>query len=481
MKKINLRLATVFLIVLFFGACNEDNLSYDAEIITSFKVIGTSGTTFSAIIGGDSIIIKVSPFLDAQVELDSVVPFFYLSRGATVSPDPSIPQDFSQEGGVTYTIISRDKKTTHDYTVTWGISDQLKHGEGFSFAEVGTVGLFPELGYPGEVNNWGLDSKEYGDLQMYHAYCGDYIVLLSRAYITSDPSSPYCVKVVDKTTLQETTSLNLGSISIADLKMITSDYRGRCVGAVTSNNQTEFFYWTNPTSAPVSVGTIGVNMAPSEDLSNNFQVTGDITSDAWITALAPRGATGAHYRIQITGGQLATDYSIIETGHASDDCNGFQMISPLDNSTTPSFVIGDSEGTPNSANSVHVYVNSYAGATNYIMPALWQSTLQSWWVGTGFATARTGGRSPFVSALPINGKTYVFVTSGTAWWHSAAVLTPDLQTLAHENLNIAVSVSRGWSYGAWADWYWDEDSKEAYLSIWFGRLGLYTYKMTCFE
>jgi hypothetical protein len=102
-------------------------------------------------------------------------------------------------------------------------------------------------------------------------------------------------------------------------------------------------------------------------------------------------------------------------------------------------------------------------------------------VGTGFSTSRTGGRSPFISALPINGKTYVIVTSGTAWWHSAAVLSKDLQKLAHENLNIAYSVSRGWSYGSWADWYWDEDEKEAYLAIWFGRLGLYTYKLTCFE
>ena len=157
------------------------------------------------------------------------------------------------------------------------------------------------------------------------------------------------------------------------------------------------------------------------------------------------------------------------------------MISPLDDSDQPSFVVGDAEGTANAANSVHCYVNSYAGSTLNVMPALWQNTLQTWWVGTGFTVARSGGRAPVVSALPINGKTYVVVTSGTAWWHAAAVLSSDLQTLAHENLNIAYGINRAWSFGAWVDWYWDEENEEAYLAVWFGRLGLYTYKMTCFE
>lgn len=483
MKKIYLKiLASAFVLGMLFVACEKEDLFNEAEIITSFKVTGKSGTIFNASIGGDSIIIKVSPYLDAATELDSVVPVFYLSKGATVSPDPTIPQNFAQEGGVKYIVTSQDRNTQHEYVVTWGDSDRLPYGEGFSYAEIGTAKYFPELGYPGEVRNFGFsDSKQFGDLQMYHAYCGDYIVLLSRAYVASDPASPHCIKVVDKTTLNETSSFNLGTIPVANLKMITSDYKGRCVGMVTSETGTEFFYWRNPTDEPKSIGTIAENMAPMSDLSNNFQVAGDITGNAWITALAPRGAEGRHYRIGVSNGRLASDYSIIKTGYASDDSNGFQMISPLDDSDTPSFVVADTEGTPNAANSIHCYVNSYAGSTNYTMPPLWQSTLQNWWVGTGFALSRTGGRAPIASALVINGKSYVVVTSGTAWWHAAAVLTPDLQTLAHENLNLAESVSRSWSFGGWADWYWDEEAKEGYLSIWFGRLGMYTYKMTCFE
>lgn len=482
MKIIN---AKIFLFVLactfLLFSCKEDDLDNGADIVSSFKVKGKSGTMFSSNIGENTIEIKISPYLDAESELDGVTPIFYLSRGATVSPDPQIPQNFAQEGGVKYTVVSEDGKNRHDYTVTYGPSDHLPYGSGFSYAEVGTKKNFAQLGYPGEYNNFGQsDSKLYGDLLVYHAYCGDYIVLLSRVYADLNPSSPYSLKVVDKTTLDDAGSLNLGSISVKDLKVITSDYKGRCVGAVVVNNETEFFYWTKPSDAPKSIGKIAVNMASTTDGSSYLQVAGDITTNAWITALAPRGAKGEHYRIKVISGQLDSDYSIFSTGFSSGDCNGYQMISPLDDSDKPSFAVGDTEGTAGAANSVHSYIKSFNGITSYVMPPYWQNILQAWWVGTGFATSRMGGRTP-VSALVINGKTYVTVTSGTGWWHAAAVLNPDLQSLAHENLNIAEPVNRGWSYGSWVDWYWNEDKKEAYLSVWFGRIGLQTYKLTCFE
>jgi hypothetical protein len=359
----------------------------------------------------------------------------------------------------------------------------MAYGEGFSYAEIGVRKDFTQLGYPGQLGNTGLPSIEYGDLQMYHAYCGNNIVLLSRVYVNTDPTSPHCVKVVDKATLNPAGNLNLGSISVSNLRLITSDYKGRCVGMVVNGNETEFFYWTSTTNAPTSVGKVAVNMAPVTDGAANFQVSGDITGNAWITALAPRSQKGEHYRIKVTGGKLESNYSIYETGYSSSDCNGFQMISAINDSDKPSFVIGDTEGSAGAANSNKCYVNSPSGATVNVMPGYWQNILQAWWVGTGFATSRTGGRSPIVTALPINGKTYVTVTSGTGWWFAAAVLSSNLQSLAHENLNIAfdVAASRGWSYGEWVDWYWDDDTNEAYLAVWFGRLGLYTYKMTCFE
>lgn len=490
MKKLNsiLLLGIAVSSIFSLGSCKDESLSeklgHEAKIMISFKVRGENGTIFNSSIGDDNIItVKISPYLNAEEELKAAVPIFYLSKGATVTPDPSLPQDFAQEGGVKYIVTSEDHSNICEYTVTWGVSDKMPYGAGFSYAEIGPQKNFVELGYPGKFKDFDYSPAiEYGDLQMYHAYCGNNIVLLSRAYIDKNTDSPYCIKVVDKNTLSNAGTLNTGSISLSNIKMITSDYLGRCVAAVVTNNETEFFYWAKTTDAPVSIGKIGVNMAPANnDLSNNFQVAGDITTNAWITALAPRNATGTHYRIKVLDGHLASTYSTLETGYASNDCSQFQMISPMDDSDQPNYVIGDAEGTASAANSIHCYVNSFSGSTLYTMPPLWQSTLQAWWVGTGFTTARSGGRSPVVSALPINGKTYVAVTSGTAWWFAAAVLTADLQTLAHENLNIATSMNRAWSYGEWIDWYWDEEKQEANLAVWFGRHGLFTYKMTCFE
>ncbi|MDR1681288.1 MAG: DUF5018 domain-containing protein [Prevotellaceae bacterium] len=490
MKKITL-ISYVLLAgcLLLTGGCKDDALNSEAEIIISFKVTNEAGKVYNGVIGSDNTItLKVSPYLDAAVELAAATPSFFLSRGATVTPDPSEVQDFAQAGGVKYTVTAEDGSTKREYTVTWGISDKLPAGSGFSYAEIGTKKSFPELGYPGMVQGYdhGYSPIEYGDLMMYHAYCGNYIVLLSRAYVFANPASPHCIKVVDKTTLASAgVSLNLGSITIANLKMISSDYKGHCVGVVVSGSSTEFFYWTTPTAAPVSVGSIGVNMAPfstESDMSSNFQVAGDITANAWITAYAAHNPNGEHYRIKVTGGQLASNYSTVRTGYSSGDCTWFQMISPLDDSDSPNFVIGDTEGSGNTANSIKGYVNSYAGSTIAVMPGLWQNILQAWWVGTGFATARTGGHRPVVSGMVINGKSYIAVTSGSAWWHAAAVLESDMKTLAHENLNItAGSISCGWSYGSWADWYWDEEESAGYLAFWFGRLGLYTYKLTCYE
>lgn len=475
----------LFLVLVIFmnSACEDEILSSDAAIINSFSVIGKDNLFFRATINDDNTItIKVSPYLDAKEVLESAVPKFYLSKGATVHPDPTLPQNFAQEGGVTYTVTSEDKKFKRDIVVSWGISDQLADGEGFSYAEIGAKKNFAELGYPGEFDNFNFaDSKLYGDLIMYNAFCGENIVLLSRGYINIDASSPHAIKVVNKNTLSESGTLNLGSISVADLQIITSDYKGNLVGAVIQGNETEIFYWTTTTAAPKSIGKVAVKLVHTSDGSANMEVAGDITGDAWITAMAPRGPNGEHYRVKVTGGLVASNYSIVQTGYNSGDCNGFQMISPLDDSDQPSFVVGDGEGAAGQNNTIRAYINTYAGSTISVMPGLWQNTLQTWWAGTGSTTQRMGGRAPFVSALPINGKTYAIVTSGTAWRQAAAILSSDLQTLAHENLNIAEAINRGWSYGSWADWYWNEEDKEAYLSIWFGRMGLYTYKLTCFE
>jgi hypothetical protein len=124
---------------------------------------------------------------------------------------------------------------------------------------------------------------------MCHGYCGDYIVLVSLAYIAAGSDIEVLYPGISiRRRWQNAGTLNVGSINISNIKMVTSDYKGHFVAAVVNGNSTEFFYWKKPSDAPTSVGTIGVNMAPASDSSNNFQVAGDITGSAWITALAYR-------------------------------------------------------------------------------------------------------------------------------------------------------------------------------------------------
>lgn len=473
----------LLLLITILVSCRKEEFSREAAIINSFSVKGHDNTVFKGVINEDeTITIKVSPYLDAESSLSNAVPTFYLSKGATVLPDPKLPQDFAQEGGVRYTVTAEDGSTQQEYVISWDISDQLADGEGFSYAEIGTAKNFVELGYPGEFDNFNqTDPKHFGDLDAIPAYCGDHIVLLSRAYIDSDPLSPFAVRTFDKNTLEPSGPLDLNGIEPRDLKLITSDYKGHLVGMVVSKGITEFFYWTDIDTQPQSLGSLQTDLASATDGSANFQVAGDVLTKAWITASAPRNTNGEHYRLQVNGGQVNTNVSKVITGYSSEDGSGFQMISPLDDSDEPRFVVGDTDGTPGEANSVKAYINSFAGSTQTTMPGLWQNTLQAWWVGTGSSTAKYGGRAPFVSALLVNGKSYALLTSGTAWWHAAAVLNADLQSLAHENLNIAESINRAWSFGSAADWYYNENDKEAYLTIWFGRIGLKTFKLTCYE
>jgi len=485
MKKLSISLL-VCAILSGLVACNNEKLCSEAKMLYGFRVKASSGTMLSAVIGDDNVVtVKVSPRLDEKVELNGARAYFYVSRGATVTPDPSEPQNFALPGGVKYTVTSEDGKNKTEYTVTWGISDPLPYGSGFAFGESGAAKTYIEFGYPGEMGNWDIESILYGDLIMYHAYCGDYIVLVSLAYIAANPSSPHCIKIVDKLSLENAgINLNLGSINISNIKMVTSDYKGRMVAAVVTGGNTEFFYWTAPTEAPRSAGKINLNMAPFDNVPNNFQVAGDITGNAWITAIAnPRGPDGNHYRVKVTDGVLASTYSTVSTGYSSGDGNGFQMISPLDDSDNPSFVVGDTrDGDING--SIRGYIINQLGMTTGVMPPHWNNGLPTWpyWVQTGQRLARMGGRNPVVSALPINGKTYIAFTSGSVWWPSMAVLSADLQTLAHENLSLTPGpINFNWSFGYWVDWYYDEDASEAYLSIWIGRWGLFTFRMTCFE
>ncbi|MBD5367592.1 MAG: hypothetical protein HDR82_11450 [Bacteroides sp.] len=480
-----------------FTACDDDDLftrdGQEAFIMGSndqncLKVTGKSGIIWKSRMEGNTIYIQVSPTVDPTEELDGVVAKFYVSKGATVDPDPAIPQNFAQEGGVQYTVTSEDKKKSVTYTVTHGLTDMLEDGQGFSLGLPQVTKTFPELGYPGELANYNLaDSRQYGDLNGYVAYCGhNHVVLMAGQYSNPHfdnaamniPNTQLAFKVFNAADLSEAGNLNLGSINMTDVRAITSDWNGVLVALTNTNGKGGIYYWTSYSDAPRLVGQVNENLGAATDGSNYIQIAGDITGTANITTGAPRDAEGSHYMIHLENGQI-TDTQIVATGYSSNDGAGFQMISPIKPDANSSYLVGDTEGSGN--NTLKVYANTFKGNTKVIMPNVLQSDWQTWWVGTGSQLSRTGARRPYVSSMYVNGKYYAILMLGTGWWwHNDIAELDDLHARV-TGTSVAYSVNCAWSFGGSSDWYWDPEIKEAYWVGYTDRYGMFTTRLTCYE
>ena len=474
------------------GACGLVSCSdfdYDEQLertdISEFSVKSVGGTVYKSTIDGDVITIKVNPMADVETELKGAMPYFYLPMGATCAPSPVDPQDFTKD--VTYTVTSGNGKNQRVYTVKWGPSDPLPDGAGFSMARQLCEAFFPDLGYPGEKDNFNFaDSRLYGDLNGYVAFCGnDHIVLMARQY--SDPafSDPalnvqnvdLAFKVFDADDLSQAGNLNTGSLDIRQIKAITSDWQGTTVAVVKNGNKGEFYYWERYTDAPTLLASTDEDVAPATDGSNYIQVAGDITGIANITVNAPRDIDGSQYMIHVENGVI-TDTQLIKTGYRSDDGNGFQMISPLKPDLRCSYLIGDTEG--NAASSIRVYANTNRGNTKVTMPAVLQNMWEAWWVGTGVALARGGARRPYVSSMYINGKYYGAVMLGTGWWLHNDIADIDDLTTRVEGTAQSYVVNCTWSFGGTCDWYYDPETKEARWVTYTDRHGINTAAITCY-
>ena len=487
---------------------------YEADIIISFTAKNPAGTVFQGEIGKDTVYLKINPYLDPEEELKGCVPTFFISSGASVVPDASEPQDFGVKGGVKYTVTSYDGAKVHEYIVTWKASDKKPYGEGFSYCEItdgvnadnsntadgpmGGVTPFNTLGWEGTRMDYYLpdgsgekDSKLYGDLDCYIGYCGKHIVLFSRRYAL-EGDTQNATNVVHRDRLTPEGKLSLGSIDVTLMQTLANDWYGHLVAVVDKGDINEIYYWTDPFKDPVLLGTTTANLTPfagdNEDCGNNLQVAGDITADAYITAQAPRSAEGEHYMLTVKGGVLSSEVEIIASGYESDDTGGWQMISIASDTIPceePDYILCDNTGELGANHGNQIYINTFDGITiGEVANPLLQNNLQTWWVGNGPSLYRTGAHRPYVSAMLINGKQYALFVGGSMWWQAMAVLEydMDLSTLAHENANVAAYTGTlGWSYGGLGAWYWDREEEAGYVAAWWGRAGLVTRKLTCYE
>lgn len=497
----------VFAGTMSFTAC--DDYDYDSQMartdITKFSVVSPGGNTYSSSIDGDKITLKINPFADITKELSAAIPKFYLPMGATCTPSPSDPQDFSKE--VKYTVTSGDGKNQQVYTVTWGPSDPLPVGEGYSFSRLLAEKLYNDLGYPGAPLMGENGDIPNGDILLFPAFCGDRIVGFSRVYAWGNtngrhiPANPdLAFKVWDVNTLEEVNEkLNLGSLKPNQIVNITNDWVGHLVAATGGMNgaQGDIYYWTSLSDAPHHVGTLAspvyTHSGHEVDASMFIQVAGDITGDAVITYMPEKTTEGEHKVVTVRGGALGST-STIKTGYPSNDRMWFQMISMFGTDETAPFLIGETEGSGNG--SVKAYYCTSPGVTTSIMPAHLNGKPFSdgviWWSGTGNVSSRGGSRRPFVMAMMVNGKPYSLVLTGYAWSNRSQMMSNDFLTYIGDALSYdfrslemtktgAAGLDAQLSYGGAGCWYWDAENNEGRVAIWYGREGLATFMMSSYE
>lgn len=514
----------------------------EAKLLYEFSLVDTLGRVYKSNFDGSSTDIVVKVKTNDVEKLKVATPKCFLSYGATISPDPAIPQDFTVEGGVKYVVTSASGKNKTTYTVTWEESQVLPYGEGFSKIEPLFVKSFPELGYPGEIYHDGTTENRigYGDLMAYVAFCGpNHIVLYSRAYgwgydnqegTTYDANEDMAIRVFNKETGEEDSYLNLGEnqgnfvIDVKKILAITSDDKGHMV-AVTglAPNLQELFYWTDPNSEPVSLGKTPICLDCRLDLGNgekkfldmyaNPQIRGDVTSTAMFTMGGARsnvrGERGRHYIMKIVNGKISSEYREIFTNIRSGNFTGgynqgdnapyWQMISPFTASDETDFVVGYTEGIRFESESVANQETARVSTYSYDFPSspinqmannvlntrpIIEGGAVTWWSKLGMYPLNTGGRVPVVNGMVINGKKYVLLVTQYDW-NSALVVTDETmsaESVVGLDVDIFVDpigVTRATNFGSWGDWYYDESTDECYVTAWFERASLHSYKISC--
>ncbi len=482
-------------------SCNDDDIFVEAgkEAIildgetSCLRIVGNSGVTWKSDMEGNVITVKINPELDPVEELSDVTAKFFISKGATVTPDPSIPQNFYVDGGIQYTVTSEDGKASNTYTVTYSPTAVPEYGNGFTRGTQVAYKTFPELGYPGTKGLFDgvTDSRLYGDLNGYVAYCGpDHIVLLARQY--SDPhfdnaalniqDASLACRVFNAEDLSFVGNLNLGSIDMKNIRAITSDMSGVLVAAVNTGSSCDLYTWSAYNATPSLLGTVEGTLCSAVDGSNYLSVMGSFAEEANITGNAFRDPDGKHYMIHVENGQI-NDTQIITTGVPASDGNGFQMMSPILPTLNSSYILGDTDPTikdSNGNNSIRITANTYGGKTKVIMPNVLQNMWQQWWVGAGSMLLRTGARRPYVNDMLINGKHYALISNGTNWWWHFDIAELDDMSTRVTGTTWADSVNAGWSFGSCADWYWDAERGEGHVIYYAERIGMCVYRLTCF-
>lgn len=242
-----------------------------------------------------------------QLELmKSATATLTLSEGATVSPDPSQPADYTQP--VSFTVTAKDGKTTRTYTT----KPVEKVVELYTKVEAALSKTTTEMGLGSETTS----ASEY----KFMGICGDKLVIGT--------------KVFDYKTFEPVGELNMTGYTDLKLTSMGNDHAGNLIAGVnTLGGAPEDGQPVPPTT--IICWRNGWDQAPSEYIHSETSYIGKLISaggnifegQAVVSAQGGSGPAGAHFVFERLDG-AANGYHAVETKHASNDGNYSQMISP---------------------------------------------------------------------------------------------------------------------------------------------------------
>lgn len=234
----------------------------------------------------DSVISYVVPYGFDMSQLESATPSIEISPRATITPEPSEPQDFTQP--VQYTVTAYDG-SQQVYTVVQTEPEELDYG----------------IGYTRKV--W---SKSYSELD-FRDHIESGMALSGDHLLVTDKYQP--IKYYDKETAEllgtlDMTGFNGMCLQVANddqQNIVASNYAGKW-GASTFS----VYKWSDVNGQPEEF--ISYSDIPDEaGLGRKLAIEGDINGDAVIKA--PMSATNEVYSWYIENGQVTADSPHIYT------------------------------------------------------------------------------------------------------------------------------------------------------------------------
>ncbi|HBG24350.1 MAG TPA: hypothetical protein DDX10_04715 [Rikenellaceae bacterium] len=303
-----------------------------------------------------------------------------ISAHATISPDPSVPRDYSQE--VVFTVTAHDGVSKANYTVKKTIPPKINYGfRPGSQSELWANDLSIKYGITNAANkNHTL------------AAIGNHLVLsvgTEQHYFNS--------------TTGEKLGLIAGSMDLTG-GAITADKAGNMLlcNNVAKNGVFKIWKTNSVTKAPEEFITMTYTLGKGVRLGAKISVQGDITKNAIITiptwAWANPPAHNEFMRWVITDGVVGQPEAIVATNIVNWNSGNTDVVYGSTN-TNGNYFITNYGGTGNKINAVN-------GATNNGVAML--------------ATSQWGANSNFntVDAVEFNKATYVAVYGGMHFTYS---------------------------------------------------------------